>query len=83
MYNYIVRTSTFPIEASLTPPNLCACPKDFQLICRSRFFVFSELREEVIFRFVDNSGIVDHHCFNFLFTIHNIKNKYQEAKYTF
>jgi hypothetical protein len=33
------------------------------------FFVFSELRREVIVRFVDISGIVDHQCSNFLFII--------------
>jgi len=31
------------------------------------FFVFSELRSEVIVRFVDIGGIVDHYCFNSLF----------------
>ena len=30
-------------------------------------FVFSELRWEVIVRFVDIDGIVDHHCLNCLF----------------
>jgi len=33
--------------------------------------MFSELRCEVIVRFVDIDGIVDHHCFNFLFIIFN------------
>jgi hypothetical protein len=33
------------------------------------FSVFSELRSEVIFRFVDIDGVLDHHCLNFLFLI--------------
>ena len=31
--------------------------------------MFSDLRLEVIVRFVDIGGIVDHHCLNFLFII--------------
>ena len=31
------------------------------------YIVFSELRREVIFHFVDIDGIVNHHCLNFLF----------------
>jgi len=34
-------------------------------------FVFSELRWEVIARFVDIGGIVDHHCSNFLSIIYD------------
>jgi hypothetical protein len=30
------------------------------------FFVLNEARREVIVRFVDIGGIVDHYCFNFL-----------------
>ena len=37
-------------------------------ICRDPFYMFIELRWEVI-RFVDVGGIVDHHCLNFLFII--------------
>jgi hypothetical protein len=33
------------------------------------FSVFSELRSEVIFRFVDIDAVLDHHCLNFLFLI--------------
>ena len=33
------------------------------------FSVFSELRSEVITRFVEIDGVVDHHCLNFLFLI--------------
>ena len=36
----------------------------------SCFFVFSELRSEVIVCFVDIGGIVDHHYLNFLLIIH-------------
>jgi hypothetical protein len=31
------------------------------------FFMFTELRWELIVRFVDIGEIVDHHCLNFLF----------------
>jgi hypothetical protein len=33
------------------------------------FFMFNILRQEVVVRFVDIDGIVDHHCLNFLFII--------------
>ena len=49
----------------LSPPHVCACPKPRPKSSTSYvvvFFVFSELRWEVIVRFVD----VDHHCLNFL-----------------
>ena len=54
----------------LTPPPLCACPKPgpgFTTSSVMVFFVFSELRWEVILHFVDIVGIVNHHCLNFLF----------------
>jgi len=35
--------------------------------------VFSELRGEVIVRFVDIGGIVDHHCLNFIFLLQDKK----------
>jgi hypothetical protein len=38
-------------------------------ICRGIICVFDKLKWEVVVRFVDNSGIVDHHCLNFLFKI--------------
>jgi hypothetical protein len=34
------------------------------------FFMFSVLRSEMIIRFVDISGIVDHQCLNFFFIKH-------------
>ena len=36
------------------------------------FFVFNDLRWDVIVPFVDIGGIEDHHCLNFLFIIVNI-----------
>jgi hypothetical protein len=36
------------------------------------FFVISELRQKVIIHFLDIGGIVDHHCWNFLFIQHCI-----------
>ena len=54
----------------LTPPPFCACPKSgpgFTTSYVMVFFVFSELRWEVILHFVDIVGIVNHHCLNFLF----------------
>ena len=40
------------------------------------FFVFSDLRWEVIVYYIDKGGIVDHHCLNFLLmiTYSEIKN---------
>jgi len=37
------------------------------VICRYPYFMFSELRWEVIAWFIDIVGIDDHHCLNFLF----------------
>ena len=34
--------------------------------------VFSEFKREVIFRFIDNGGIDDHHCVNLLFMTHDL-----------
>ena len=42
---------------------------DFQRRITWYFFIFSELRWEVIVRSADIGGIVDHHCLCFLFTI--------------
>ena len=59
--------------SGLTPPYCCACPKTghgFQMSYMYMYvvviFVFSELRCEVIVRFVNIGGIVDHYCLNFL-----------------
>ena len=38
-------------------------------LSNSNFFVWVQLRWEVIIHFVDNGGIDDHHCLNFLFII--------------
>ena len=59
----------FPLT-SFTLPHFCVFPKlglDFQRHMPWSFFVFRELRWEVIVRFVDIGGLVDHHCLNFLF----------------
>jgi hypothetical protein len=37
-------------------------------------FMYDDLRREGIARFVDNGGIVDHQCLNFLFIACNYKN---------
>jgi hypothetical protein len=48
------------------------------IIYHSLFFMFSELKWEVIVHFVDIVGVVTHHYLNFLFTIfHNNKVKYR------
>jgi len=57
----------------LTPPYLCAFPKQGSGYPTSYvviFYLFNDLRWEVIVRFVDNGGIVDHHCLNFLFIMY-------------
>jgi len=41
------------------------------------FFIFNDLRREVIVRYVDICGIVDHQCLNFLFTIQLVQIHYQ------
>jgi hypothetical protein len=56
----------------LTPPHCCACLKlgpgfPTTTSCVVVFLVFSEFSWEVIFRFVDIGGIVDHHCFKLSF----------------
>jgi hypothetical protein len=55
------------------PSHAKACIPD--IIYRGLFFVFSRLRWEVIVRFVDIWGIVDHHRFNF-------SSKYHYLLYT-
>ena len=51
-------------------PVIFVCPSHAKvcipdIICRGLFVVFSELRWELIVRFVDSVGIVDHYCLNF------------------
>ena len=56
----------------LTPPHLSACPKpkpDFPTLHGVIFFMFSDLRLEVIVCFGDIGGIVDHHCLNLFFMV--------------
>jgi hypothetical protein len=60
----------------LTLPLFCACPKSGHGFATSYVMVvlvFSELRGEVIVRFVDIGGIVDHHCLNFIFLLQDKK----------
>ena len=53
---------------NLTPPHCCACSKLVTGYPMSYvFFVFSELMWEMVVRFVDIGGIVDHHSSNVLF----------------
>jgi hypothetical protein len=40
-------------------------------------FILNDLRWEVIVRYVDICGIVDHHCLNFLFIIQLVQIHYQ------
>ena len=56
----IIKTGKFRIPFTvLTPPLFaCAWTTSYTVV----FFVFSELRLEVIVRFVDIGGIVNHHC---------------------
>ena len=54
----------------LTPPHFCACTKPglgFPTSYVVVFFMFSELRGEVIVRLVNIGGIVGYHCLNCLF----------------
>ena len=45
------------------------------LLFKLSFFVFSELRWEVIVCFVDIGGIDDHYCLNFLFCVRELRWK--------
>jgi hypothetical protein len=70
---YQERRDGIPLTG-LTPPHICACPKtgpgfSTPYVMVFFFWVFSELTWEVIVRFVDIGGIVDHYCLNFLFII--------------
>ena len=58
--------------AGLTLPHACAFPKPgpgFPTSYVVVFFVFIELKWEVVVRFVDIGGIIDHHYLHFLFII--------------
>ena len=61
--SYQERRPGIPLT-SLTPTYCCACPKagpGFPTSYAVVFFFVSELRSEVVVRFVDIGGIVDHH----------------------
>ena len=62
------------------PTTFCACSKPksgFPISCYIVFFlVFSELKWEVIVRFVNICGIVDYHCVKFLFISNTVRFKY-------
>ena len=52
----------------VTQPHLCSCPNLWPWFPTSHvvvFFVFSQLKWEVIVRFVEIGGIVDHHYLTF------------------
>ena len=57
----------------LTLPYFCACNKPGPWFPMPKvvvfFFVLNSFRWEVVVGFVDNGGIVDYHCLNFLFII--------------
>jgi hypothetical protein len=46
-------------------PHFCACSKPYVFV----FFVFNGLRLEVVVRFVDIGGIINHSCLIFIFII--------------
>ena len=45
--------------------------------------MFNELNQEVIVRFVDNGGIVDHHCLDFLNTVEYLYKTHNPYMYTY
>jgi hypothetical protein len=62
----------------LTQLYVCVCimPRPgFPTLYVVVFFMFTDLRSEVIVYFVDIGGIVDHHCLRFLF-INKVKTNY-------
>ena len=42
---------------------------DFRHNMSWSLFVLNDLNQEVVFRFADTGGIVDHHCLNLLFIV--------------
>ena len=72
MYPIIKREVCDSILIGLTLPHMCSWPKLGAWISTSYVVVFFcvqqvQLRREAVVRFVDISGIDDHHCLNFLF----------------
>ena len=60
----------------LTLPHFAACPKPglaFPTSLVVDFFMSSELRREVVVRFVDNGGLVDHQSL-FNLSFHNVRS---------
>jgi hypothetical protein len=54
----------------LTPTHFCECLKQGpRFPTFVIFFMFNEMKWEVVGRFVDIGRIVDHHCLNFLYNI--------------
>ena len=73
MSNYQDGSVAIPVTG-FTPPYFGACPKRgpaFPSTYVVDFFMFSELRQEVVVRFVDNGGLVDHQSL-FNLSFHNV-----------
>jgi hypothetical protein len=67
----------------LTLPPFCPCPKPGPGFPVSHVVVFnmiSELKWKLIFLFVDNGGIIDHHCLNILFINNYLPNVKKNIK---
>ena len=65
--------------SGLTPPHARACPlsgSGIPTLYVMVFFEISELSREVIFRFVNIGGIVDHHCLIRFIIIRSSNTKY-------
>ena len=71
----IIKRGWYPMNG-LNSPDVYVClqpgPEYPNVINRGLFFVWNDLRWEVIVRVVDISGIFDDHCLSFLLIICNI-----------
>ena len=59
------------VGTGLTPPYFCVCPNPEHGLPISYVvdaFVFNNLKGDVIVRFVDIGGVVDHHCLSLSFS---------------
>ena len=65
-------------STGLTQTHFCVCPEPalgFPMSYVMVFFMFNELRWDMIVHFVDIGGIVYYYCLNFLFIIYICINK--------
>ena len=70
--NIIEESNNVSNQLKKIPPHFCACSKPWPGFPKPYvevFFVFNGLRLEVVVRFVDIGGIINHSCLIFIFII--------------